>query len=93
MNEPEQHVSVELSMKQALALEKMLRGHARMLIHKSSRGDDVPESRIDMANSLLVSVFNSIIDLETLGILGDAMSDGTFEEVVGTWQEATGDHG
>lgn len=84
---------VQFTMPQLEALERLLRGQARMLAMRNARGDEVPADRVEMTNQLLHVVVDTRLEIETYDIIGDVMRDGTFEEVVETWQSATGDHG
>lgn len=64
-----------------------------MLAIKTARGDEVSAERVEMTNQLLNVVMDTRLTIETYDIIGDVMRDGTFEEIVETWQSATGDHG
>ncbi len=39
---------------------------------------------------MLHNVTDTLLEIETYDIIGDAMRDGTFEEVVRSWQGDTG---
>jgi hypothetical protein len=90
---PKESALVLFTMPQLEALEKLLRGQARMLAIKTARGDEVSAERVEMTNQLLNVVMDTRLTIETYDIIGDVMRDGTFEEIVETWQSATGDHG
>lgn len=40
---------------------------------------------------MLHRVNDTLLEIETYDIIGDAMRDGTFEEVVKGWQSTTGE--
>lgn len=90
---PKESALVLFTMPQLEALEKLLRGQARMLAIKNAKGDEVSAERVEMTNQLLNVVMDTRLTIETYDIIGDVMRDGTFEEIVETWQSATGDHG
>lgn len=92
-NTPEEYAMVTLSMEELNELHRILRGHCRNLSRKEGRGDEVPVDKVELANAMLHRVSDLLLEIETYDIIGDAMRDGSFEEIVKTWQSATGDHG
>ena len=86
---PNHSALVNFTMPQLGALEKVLRGHARMLAVKHGRGDEISEEKMDMVNDLLHIVSSTLLEIETYDIIGDAMTDGTFEEIIKGWQDTT----
>jgi hypothetical protein len=92
-NTPDEFAMVTLSMAELTELRRILNGYTRSILHRKSRGDEVPAEKVELAHSLLRTVSDTLLEIETYDLIGDAMIDGTFEEVVKSWQSATGDHG
>ena len=92
-NTPEEFAMVTFSMEELNELRRILKGYSRSLTHRKARGDEVPVDKVELAHILLRNVTDTLLEIETYDIIGDAMVDGTFEEVVKTWQGTTGDHG
>ena len=90
-NTPEEFAMVTLSMEELNELHRILRGHCRNLSRKEARGDEVPAGKAELANAMLHRISDLLLEIETYDIIGDAMRDGSFEEIVKNWQNATGE--
>lgn len=86
---PEEFAMVTFSMEELDELRRILKGHCRNLVRREARGDDVPLDKVEFANAMLHRVNDTLLEIETYDIIGDAMRDGTFEEVVKGWQGKT----
>jgi hypothetical protein len=89
-DEPKELALVAFSMEELNELRRILKGHCRSLANREARGDEVPAIKVELANTMLHNVTDTLLEVETYDIIGDAMRDGTFEEVVRSWQGDTG---
>lgn len=92
-NTPEEFAMVTFSMEELTELRRILKGYTRSLLHRKARGDEVPVDKVELAHALLRNVADTLLEIETYDIIGDSMVDGSFEEVVKSWQGDTGGHG
>lgn len=92
-NTPEEFAMVTFSLDELDELRRILKGHCRNLARREARGDEVPADKVEYATSMLHRVNDTLLEIETYDIIGDAMRDGSFEKIVRSWQGDTGDHG
>ena len=92
-NTPEEFAMVTFSLDELDELRRILKGHCRNLARREARGDEVPADKVEYANAMLHRVNDTLLEIETYDIIGDAMRDGSFEKIVRSWQGDTGDHG
>ena len=90
-NTPEEFAMVSFSMEELNELRRILKGYNRSLAHRKARGDEVPLEKVELAHTILDVVIQTLLEIETYDIIGDSMRDGSFEEVVKNWQNATGE--
>lgn len=92
MTEPRKELAlVPFSMEEMRELRRILKGHCRSLANREARGDEVPQRKVEMANAMLHTVTDILLEVETYDIIGDTMRDGTFEEVVKGWGNSIGE--
>jgi hypothetical protein len=85
-NTPEEFAMVSFSMEELNELRRILKGYNRSLAHRKARGDEVPAEKVELAHTILGVVIDTLLEIETYDIIGDAMRDGSFEEIVKSWQ-------
>ena len=88
---PEEFAMVTFSMEELNELRRILRGHCRSLVNKEARGDNVPAHKIELANTMLHTVSETLLEIETYDIIGESLRDGTLEETVIGWKNSIGD--
>jgi len=88
---PEEFAMVTFSMEELNELRRILRGHCRSLANKKGRGDNVPAHKIELANTMLHTVSETLLEIEKYEIICESLRDGTLEETVIGWKNAIGD--